>query len=76
MKKFAPIIITFAAIACGALVPPVVDAPDLPPGEQWFCCDAAGNCALATSACGPGEDLQWCNVVGEDPATGLQVCLD
>ncbi len=60
----------FLGIGWGWLPPP------LDPLGSWFCCDSAGNCALATSACGPGEDLTWCYVTGTDPSTGLTICLD
>jgi hypothetical protein len=81
MKRLTPIVLAIlCGLACASVRPkdpPLdIEAPPLPPGEQWFCCDSEGNCALATSACGPGEDLKWCNNVGEDPDTGLDVCLD
>lgn len=70
--RYALLALAFCVGLGGAgLLPPPLD-----PWGAWFCCDSAGNCALATSACGPTEDLVWCYVVGEDPATGLSICLD
>lgn len=71
----AAILVLLLASSCAH-----AEAADLPPPLDpvgaWFCCDAAGACAIATTSCGPGEILAWCKSVGTDAATGLPICLD